>query len=316
MGRRWVVGIDVGNTRLSVGLVSEGGELGHLEREATPREAGGPATIETLCSMIERVLKIAGEVPVLGIGVGFGGPVDYGRQETRMSHHAPGWEGIRLGEVLGRRFGIPVRIENDANAGGLGEAVFGAGRGHSEVLYVNIGTGVGGAVITNGAVLHGAHSNAGEFGHMVIDPSGPPCTCDKRGCVEAFCSGDAIGLAACGLREQGRGFEQYEAQELTGRKVGELAQSGDADALGVIERSAERMGFALALAADLLDPGIIVLGGGVPELGNVYLGPVRAAFRAYAMDVPAQETEVVAAHLGYNAGVIGAAAVCLQQPLS
>jgi glucokinase len=307
---RWAVGVDLGNTRLSVGLVSENGALDCLQRRATPRAEGAAATIDLLRHMIAGVLEQAGGRQVCGIGIGFGGPVDWPSQTCRMSHHAPGWENVRLADALERPFGLPVVVENDANAGGLGEALFGAARGYGDVLYVNIGTGVGGAVIIAGRVHHGAHSNAGEFGHMVIDPTGPQCTCGKRGCVEAFCSGDAIGAAARKAHESGA-FAGVDAAQISGRWVGERAAAGDLEAQAVLGASAERMGFALALAATLLDPAIIVLGGGVPELGELYLAPVRAAFRQYAMDVPAAQTGVVGAQLGYNAGVIGAGAVLL-----
>jgi glucokinase len=307
---RWAVGVDLGNTRLSVGLVSEKGALECLSRRPTPRAEGAGATVELLRRMIAAVLAQKAGREVCGIGIGFGGPVDWGTQRCRMSHHAPGWEDLRLAEALEPDFDLPVVVENDANAGGLGEALFGAGSGFADVLYVNIGTGVGGAVIIGGRIHHGAHSNAGEFGHMVIDPSGPECTCGKRGCVEAFCSGDAIGFDARASHAAGA-FADVDEGQISGKWVGERAASGDAEALRVIDKSARRMGFALGMCATLLDPGIIVLGGGVPELGELYLAPVRTAFSEYAMDIPAAQTCVVAAHLGYNAGIIGAGAVLL-----
>lgn len=307
---RWAVGVDLGNTRLSVGLVSERGALECLDRQPTPRAQGALATIQRLRQMIAGVLEHAEDREICGIGIGFGGPVDWDTQTCRMSHHAPGWENLRLADALQPDFNLPVVVENDANAGGLGEALFGAGRGFGDVLYVNIGTGVGGAVVIDGRIHHGAHCNAGEFGHMVIDPSGPECTCGKRGCVEAFCSGDALGLAARRAHADGA-FAGVDAAEITGRWVGERAAAGDTDALAILHASAERMGFALGFSATLLDPAIIVLGGGVPELGEVYLAPVRTAFLQYAMDIPAAQTRVVAAQLGYNAGTIGAGAVLL-----
>lgn len=295
MNSRWAVGVDVGGTRLSVGLVSEHGELDLLQRESTPRNLGASVTLQRLRVLISAVLAGAAERAVVGIGVGFGGPVDHARQRIRWSHHAPGWTDISLPDLLGDWFRLPACVENDANAGGLAEALFGAGRGHGDVLYVNIGTGVGAALILGGHIHHGAHGNAGELGHMVLDPNGPPCPCGKRGCVEALCSGDAIGRLA---RERG-------GQWLSGREVGERARRGDELALTVVRDAATTMGLALAAAANLLDPGVIVLGGGVAELGEVYLGPVREAFAQHAMHIVAH-TPILPAELGYDAGVIGA----------
>lgn len=301
-----VVGVDVGGTRLSVGLVSEAGDLTALRREPTPRDAGAEGTLPRLEALVEQTLAEAGAREVAAIGIGFGGPVDHATGAIRLSHHASGWEGVKLADILAERFGLPATLENDANAAGLGEALFGAGRGLADILYVNIGTGVGGAVIIAGRVHHGAHSNAGELGHVVVDPAGPPCTCGKRGCVEALCSGDAIGRMA---------QERLGRADITGRRVGELAMQGDAVAREIVGRAAAWMGLALAAAVNLLDPAAVILGGGVPEMGETYLAPVREAFLAHVMDLPAQRTPLLPAQLGYDAGVIGAAAVALHEPL-
>lgn len=310
---RLAVGLDVGGTRFSVGLVSEHGQLLAHRQEATPRAIGAPATLGRILALIREILGQAGEGEVCGIGVGFGGPVDYAAQRIRRSHHAPGWADVPLAEVLSRELRLPTKLENDANAGGLGESIFGAGRAKGDLLYVNIGTGVGGALILGGHVYHGANDNAGEFGHMILDPDGPPCPCGKRGCVEALCSGDALGRRARELAQAHPGAFGVPPEDLTGRRVGELARAENPAALRVLGECAGLMGQALASAANLLDPAVIVLGGGVPELGELYLEPVRAAFRAHAMPVPAERTEILGAALGYEAGVVGAAAVAFSE---
>lgn len=307
----WVLGVDVGGTRMSAGLVSSEGVVAGLVRESTPRAEGGPRVLARLLDIARNAVESGGQTPT-AIGIGFGGPVDFESDRPRLSHHVSGWGGVDIAGAFRSAFGLPVVLENDANAGGLGEAVFGAAQGFDPVLYVNIGTGVGGAVITHGRILRGAHGNAGEFGHMVIDPEGPVCTCGKRGCVEAFCSGDALGRDARHALQTGIDFGDPARKSMTGAELGALAAAGDPQATRIVESSASRMGFALALAANLIDPAVIVLGGGVPEMGEVYLEPVRDSFREYAMDVPATRTLIVAAQLGYNAGVFGAAAVALQ----
>ena len=310
---RWAVGVDVGGTRISAGLVCETGELAALKRRATPRAAGAEATAQQLAGLLHEVLTEAADRDIVGIGVGFGGPVDHAEQQIRRSHHATGWAGIKLGEVLSEEFGLPAFLENDANAGGLGEALFGAGRGLRDLLYVNVGTGVGGAVIIGGRLHRGANSNAGELGHVVLDPDGPQCTCGKRGCVETLCSGEAIGRMAREHSRSGSALADIPEPELSGKTVGELALRGDRLAAEIVKEAASNLGWALAAAVNLLDPEAVVLGGGVPEMGETYLEAVRSAFASYVMEGPAERTRILPAELGYNAGVIGAGAVALRE---
>lgn len=316
MGSIWALGVDVGGTRICAGLMSDAGRVRGLVEEHTPRAEGAWEVLARLLEVADHALEKGmgeGAEAPQALGIGFGGPVDFDAGLPRMSHHVEGWGGVDIAGAFRERFGLPTVLENDANAGGFGEALFGAARGLDPVLYVNIGTGVGGAVIIDGNIHHGAHGNAGEFGHMVIDPAGPPCTCDKRGCVESFCSGDALGRDANALLEAGTVFGGIHRDGIRGSEVGALAKQGDPEALRLVEASADRMGFALAFSANLLDPAVIVLGGGVPEMGDTYLNPVRQAFLRYAMEIPAARTEIRGARFGHDAGVVGAAAVALRE---
>ena len=291
----------------------------HLWREATPAQQGAEATIPLLVQMAAEGQDYAhGEYnqSPAAIGIGFGGPVDHSTGLIRRSHHTQGWEGVALGKELYEATGLPAFLENDANAGGLGEARFGAGQNTHSLLYVNIGTGIGGAVITGGRIHRGAHSNAGEIGHVVIDPwRGPQCTCDKYGCLESLASGRALSNAARRRLEQEPDLRSSLAalptDDITGTRVGEAAREGDPLAVEIIGQAAEYLGLALAGAANVLDPEMIVIGGGVAELGELLLRPTREAFQRYATPPVAADTPIVAAQLGYDAGVIGAAAVAL-----
>jgi glucokinase len=308
------IGIDIGGTNISVGLVSAGGQLLALRRESTPRDIGEPATMARLLALTEETLAQArceGHT-VAGIGIGFGGPVDVAAQRIRWSHHAPGWSNIEPVRAFENRFGLATRLENDANAGGLGEALFGAGQGAACVLYLNVGTGVGGAVVIGGRLHDGAHGNAGEIGHVILQPDGPACPCGKRGCVEALCSGSAIGRrAAEAVAEGASDSSLLELPEpVTGAQVGAAAQAGDELARQVVAAAGRDLGLAIANACNVLDPDTVVVGGGVSELGDLYLRPAREAFAQFAMSTIAQ-VPIVPAQLGYNAGVIGAAAVAL-----
>jgi glucokinase len=299
---RCALGVDVGGTRLSVGLVDEVGQVLQHSHEPTPRD--GHAATAALRGMVHVLLDGAHQDgrEVVGLGVGFGGPVDYADQSIVMSHHVEGWErGFRLAEYLAEATGLPALVDNDANCGGLAEALYGAGEGCRSVLYVNLGTGIGGALVLDGKVHHGAHSIAGEIGHCVVKPDGPPCTCDKRGCLEAMSSGSALGREG---RLAGLG------EGITGREVAALALAGDAVAGRLVDEAAGWLGLALGNAANLWDPDLIVLGGGVAEMGERLLGPTRESFRRTAM-LAAKGTPIVAAQLGYEAGIVGAAALVL-----
>ena len=296
------IGVDIGGTNLVAGLVREDGKLLNVGREQTP--PGGEAALELLVSMVADVYCTtkAQASPPVGIGLSFGGPVDFAAQAIVRSHHVEGWApGLKLADLFAAEFRTRVVVENDANCGGLGEAVFGASRGYASSLYVNIGTGIGGAIILGGRVHHGANSTAGELGHCVVVPGGPLCTCDKHGCLEALSSGSALARAG---REAGLG------EGITGKEVGESALDGDPVALRVVAEAGGWLGVALGNACNLFDPHLIVVGGGVAGLGEPYLGPAREAFAATAMPAAAG-TPLVVAQLGYEAGVVGAAALVL-----
>jgi len=295
------LGLDIGNTRLTAGAGSAEGRLLLTEERAAPR--GAEAALPVLLDMARSVAasrEAQGRRPA-GIGLGFGGPVDYVRQRTRGSFHSPGWGDVPLAGFFAAELGIPALLDNDANAGGLAEALFGAGRGHRVVLYVNVGTGIGGAIIIDGRVHHGATTSAGEIGHVVLEPGGPPCNCGKRGCVEALAAGSALERRA---RDAGL--------DLTGRDLMRAAEQGEAACRDIVERAAGNLGLALANAVSLLDPDVVVLGGGVSEAGEVWWRPLREEFANQVAPQAAEQIRLLPAALGYRAGVLGAIALGMQ----
>jgi len=303
------IGLDIGNTRLTVGAAQVDGTLVYCAEDLAPSREGAPAALPMLLAMAEEACAAArdhGLEPV-AIGLGFGGPVDYDRQTTRQSFHSPGWEGLRLANAFAGRFHLPARLDNDANAAGLAEALFGASRGFETSLYVNVGTGIGGAVIIHGDIHHGATGVAGEIGHAVVDPAGPLCNCGKRGCAEAMASGTAIARAA---KEAGARGACPDGP--TGREVMAAAGRGDEGCLAIVRAAARALGLAIANAVNVLDPGIIVVGGGVAEGGGIWFGPLRESFAEHAVSPPAEVTRIVPAALGYGAGVLGAAALAVK----
>lgn len=303
------LGLDVGNTRFSAAGVSEDGRILALRRCPAPSSAD--AGIDALVELARAVVKSCRGVAAVGIG--FGGPVDVRTGKIRTSFLSSGWEGVPLAAIVAERLGIPAFLANDADAAGLGEAMFGAGRGMQSLLYVNVGTGVGGAVIIDGRLHTGATSSAGEIGHLIVDPRGPECECGKRGCVQALASGRAMERLArerlCDDAEDGMP-SSLSLDRLTGRDVGEAAAAGDGLAAAVVAEAARWLGRALADAGHLIDPEVIVVGGGVPEIGEPYMRPLREAYRERIFG-PAVRTPIRSAELGYDAGVVGAAAIAM-----
>jgi glucokinase len=250
------------------------------------------------------------------IGVSFGGPVDYRRGVVRLSHHVPGWEDTPLQQMLENAFQAPAAVDNDANVAALGEARYGAGRGADSLLYITVSTGVGGGWILNGRLWRGAEGMAGEIGHMVVDPQGPVCLCGKNGCVERLASGPYLAADARQMLqaqpERGAILRQLAGEDLrdiTGKMLAEAAAAGDELAWGLLERSAHAIGVAIGNAANLINPGRFVLGGGVTNSGERYWQVLRAVARQTAL--PQVHFEVLPVALGDDAPLWGAVALAL-----
>jgi glucokinase len=301
-----LIGLDIGGTNMTGGLATPEGALAAKVRRPTDRPGGAAAGLELVVAITSELLaRAAGEGSrVERIGVGFGGPVDHERGVVRLSHHVAGWEGVPLRDALEERFRIPVSVDNDANAGTLGEWRFGAGRGFDDLLYVNVGTGIGGGVIAGGRLVRGAANLAGEIGHTIIVRDGPACTCGKRGCLEACASGDAIARRA----------SQALGRPLTGRELFALASGGDHAARRVLADVVEDLAHGIGTAVSLLNPAAVVIGGGLSEApASLFIEPLRGAVPRYCLDAAAQNLRVETAQLRYDAGVMGAVALALSQ---
>lgn len=305
------LGLDVGNSRLSAALVSEQGAPLAVCRRDTP-----PHAAEAVDALVEMAREATAGFAATMAGIGFGGPVDLATGRIRHSFLSSGWDGMALGEELAQRLGMVTWLANDADAAGLGEALFGAGRGAASVLYVNVGTGIGGAIILDGSIHAGASSTAGEIGHVLALADGPQCACGHRGCLQEVASGRGLAWLARRLLEQGNGaggtLAAMPLEEITGHDVGAAAAAGDGPALAAVDEAARYLGTALANAVNLLDPALVVVGGGVAELGETLMGPLRAHYADHVL-APDRQAPVVAARLGYDAGVVGAAALALTE---
>ncbi len=299
-----VIGIDVGGTKTTGGLASEDGRLTVKIRRSTDRSGGAAAGLKLICEILAELMEHAAltRTKVRRIGVGFGGPVDFEEGVVLLSHHVAGWEGLPLRHELKSRFRVPVVVDNDANAGTLGEWKFGAGLGFTDLLYVNIGTGIGGGIISGGRLLRGAQNLAGEIGHLVVVRNGPECTCGKRGCLESCASGDAIAR---------RGSESL-GMPVSSKEVFALAVEGHAGAKKVLCDVVEDLAHGIGSAVSLLNPAVVIIGGGLSEAPQkVFLEPLRQAIPHYCLNDAAKRLHVEIAQLRYDAGLMGAVALAL-----
>jgi len=298
MSAACVVAVDVGGTTLKGGLCDREAALLHRERRATPRDSS-EALVDGICALVDALAAEGrarfGEDGVAGVGLGVPGLVDEARGAALRAVNLP-WRDLPLADLVAERCGLPVALGHDVRAAAAAEAALGAGRGAGDVLFVAIGTGIGGAIVAGGRPYGGAHGRAGEIGHTVVDPDGPPCACGARGCVEALASAAAIERA---YAETGAG------DGASAREVAALAGAHDPAARAVWDRAVAALAAGLADASMLLDPARIVVGGGLAEAGPALLDPLAAAV-AERLTLGAAP-RIVGAQLGAEAGCRGAA---------
>lgn len=290
-------GFDLGGTGLKAGLVGEGGAI--LSRTLAP----APKTAGDFFALVETIwegLQDSAGGPIAGAGFGLPGIFDLGERRILQSPHTGGLDGVDVEPELERRLGVPVRADNDANLAAYGEWKHGAGRGAANMVLLTIGTGIGAGVIADGRLLRGARGYAGEAGHMPVRPDGEPCPCGSRGCLETEASARAIV----------RRYRQASACEgpLTAEDVQKRAAAGDEAARSAVAESARWLGIGLAGLINLLNPDLILLGGGVAEAGPDWLREAaeEAGRRAFGGTFLACRIEK--AGLGNDAGLLGAAA--------
>jgi len=314
----WCVALDFGGTKLAAGLVDwQRGQVLRQARCATGPGRGARGQIADMLALVEGGLRLSADEwrAVAGVGVSFGGPVDAASGTVLHSHHVEGWGGLPLATILAEALGRPVLIENDANAVALGEYRYGTGRGTEDLVYLTISTGIGGGIVLGGRLWRGRHGLAGEIGHMVVRPDGPLCTCGNRGCLEALASGPSIARRAGEALAASAGGSRLLALAggnpagLSAELVFRAAHAGDEVAAAVVAAVAEDLGLGIAMLVSVLDPGRVILGGGVAKAGEGLLAPVRRAFRRHAFPMLRDQVSIVQAAAPDEGGLLGAAAL-------
>jgi glucokinase len=316
---RPTLGVDIGGTKVAAGLVDASGVI--LFQTRVPMIANGSAEAGFGC-VVNAVNAVFATRPdarssLAGIGICSPGPLDPRAGIVINPPNISCWRNFPLAAEVQRVFGVRARIDNDANAAGLAEAIWGAGVGYRDVFYATLGTGIGTGIAFDQRIYHGRTGSAAEGGHVTIDYRGPRCACGKFGCIEALCSGPAIARCA-----RARMAESAEAGakilELAGgnleavqaETVAEAFRQGDPLATEVLETSADLLTVWIGNIIDLLEPEIIILGGGVSELMSAFFGRIREHLPNWSINRRATEIPIVRAKYGSDAGIAGAAALC------
>jgi glucokinase len=309
--------LDFGGTKLSAGLVDlETGRVIDRARWTTPQMAGAQSS---LASMIEHGKLLTSRHHAVGgalrgVGISFGGPLSPDRQTVLRSMHVSGWEGVPLPRLVADAFGLPTVMDNDANLAALGEWRYGAGQQTRHMLYIQVSTGIGAGLILDARLYRGA-GLAGEFGHMTLLEDGPTCACGKRGCLESLSSGWAIARdGQLALQNAPAGSPLREASDkssgaLTAKLVIEAARAGDALAQAVVARAATFLGIGIATTINLLDPELIVIGGGVAKAEDMLRPPVEAALGQHVVPPLRHRARIGFWTLGDDTTLIGAGAL-------
>ncbi|MFI0731893.1 ROK family protein [Streptomyces sp. NPDC021225] len=300
-----VVGVDFGHTHLRVAI----GNLAHqvLAEESEPLDVDASASqgLDRAEHLVSRLITATGisQDKVVGVGLGVPAPIDVETGTLGSTAILPGWAGTNPRDDLAQRLGVPVHVDNDANLGALGELVWGAGRGVSDLAYIKVADGVGAGLVISGKIYRGPGGTAGEIGHITLDESGPVCRCGNRGCLETFTAARYV----LPLLYSSHGVD------LTVERMVQLARDGDPGCRRVIADVGRHVGSGVANLCNLINPSRVVLGGHLAEAGELVLGPIRESVARYAIPSAARRLSVMPGALGGRAEVLGALALVLSE---
>ena len=306
------IGVDVGGTKTAAARIARDGSI--LARAKLPTPADDmAATLDVIVEAARAVMS----PDVRAVGIAAAGLVEWATGTLRFAPNLA-WRDTSLVEHVTAELGLPTVADNDNAAAAWAEFCFGAGRPYRHMLLVGVGTGLGGGIVADGALFRGAHGFAAEIGHIIVEPDGPLCGCGNRGCWEQVASGQALtraGQQAVGgenktlLRDRAGG----DAERVTGPMVTEAARDGDEVSIAIIAEVGRRLGEGIAGLVNVLDPEVVVVGGGVADAGELLLAPARVAFHQAVEAVDRRpDVPLVRAHLGNDAGAVGAATLALE----
>jgi glucokinase len=302
--------IDIGGTKIAIGLLNDRGQILGKDVFPTAPEGGPGAGMQRMAASLRSLCSSTGVRPA-AIGIGCTGPVDPRTGVLGPNDFLPGWEAANLIDAFNAEFGVRVGLENDADAAALAEAEWGSGRGKKQFIYLTVSTGIGGGILLDGRLYRGVAGAHPEIGHHIIDPSGPFCGCGAHGCWESLASGPALAHWFNEQAQQPPGTGASQAI-LDARQVCELAGTGHPLALRAVQREATYLGLGIANLVNLFTPETIALGGGVMNRWELFEPEVRRIVRESCGLVPHEKTELVLASMGVDAGLAGAACIGLR----
>lgn len=304
---RYALGLDLGGTKIFAGLIDGEGRVREQWRIPTPTHGGGPAILRALVEAVGTIrhnLSEADRERLIGVGVSSAGHVNH---RTGMVEYCtpnlPGWSGTHVTEAIQHAHALPACADNDGNCAAFGEYWVGAGRGVQNLVALTIGTGLGGGIVSDGAIVRGARGGGAEIGHIILQPQGHACNCGQHGCLEAYVSGTALAKAALRSGNWDPAPSSHE--------VFQLARGGDERALGLITDMAQHFAVGLVTIINFLDPERIVVGGGVGEQSDLFLPLVRKRLSSLYGERGWDASQLIPAQLGEQAGMIGAAGEAL-----
>jgi glucokinase len=310
--KKVVAGIDIGGTNISIAVAETGGEVLSKRKLPTQSSLGPFSALDRMSDALEKMLA---EEPsnLEAIGVGSPSPIDVRRGLIMSPSNLLEWSEFPIVDLLKDRFGVPVKLENDANAAAVGECIYGAGRGHKNIFYLTVSTGIGGGLIINGELYHGVSTAAGEIGHTIIQPDGIECNCGSRGCLETICSGVHIARRTRERLENGEASILSSmvsgADLITARTVVDAVRQGDPLATAIWDETCHFLAIGIANVISLVAPEIVIVGGGVASAGDLLFVQLRERVPHFVSMVPPDKINIVPAQLGTESGLYGAVAI-------
>ncbi|MCY4539366.1 MAG: ROK family protein [Chloroflexi bacterium] len=294
----WVIGIDLGGSKIALALVSPDDQILSRRRIDTQADEGVDSVTARISAQVDS-LKLdlpRGEI-IAGVGIGAPGPVDHVSGDLQALVNLPGISNTPFRAILQEKLRLPVKLDHDAKVAALGEFHFGIGRDRENMIYIVIGTGVGAAIIYQGALIYGESNTAGESGHMTVDPDGRLCHCGSRGCLETYTSGPALA----------KSYAAASGENISGAQITQRALAGDAVALQVLREAGRALGIAIASMAMTVNIEHFVIGGSVASAGDLLLGPARESLKGYCFEAVAARIRIEPSSLGEDAALLGAA---------
>ena len=316
-----VLGVDIGGTKVAVGLVSSRGEILHAGRAPMVTRGSAEQGFRAVLNAMDAVMPHARAAQVRAIGVCAPGWVESERGVLLSATNLPCWTNYPLAQKIEKHYGLPTRLTNDASAAALAEAKWGAGAKYESIFYVSLGTGIGTAIVREGEIYHGRPGGSCEGGHTSINFNGPLCGCGKRGCVEMYASGTAISRRARSLLRQSRNNRSQilkmaggNISNVTAETVNKAARNGDRLATQILQAAADHLSIWLGNMIDLLEPEVIIVGGGIGRVMMAYRAGVRRILETWAVNPGARRLPILHARYGSQSALAGAAAQWLVPP--